>query len=148
MAYTNSLKKAAQLLSVSEDEAFRFARRLERLKFLGIQERNKLTFPRGTAIRPNPRGRLGRSNRESTLRQFFSGTFDEPQGLLDMCQAKYSKSSLAELSGELNRIFKRALQLGYADDRLPDEHKKPWGLLIGFRGWEFDLITAFKASRK
>lgn len=130
-------------LSLPECQAY-----LGVLDRLGIIERRPLDRYRlklDKTFRWRPHGPVMQFFREHVSDDYFSGGFDEEGELLMLVHGQIGRSLAALFNERLARLAQDFAQQHLADQRLPEDRKRPYTLVIGMRSW---LFSAFREQMR
>ena len=82
--------------------------------------------------------------REHVAADYLSGGFDGEGELLMLVHGEITKSLAGALVEQLQRVGQDFAQQHLADQRLPEEQKTPYTLLVGMRTWFFAALRDLK----
>ena len=83
--------------------------------------------------------------REHVAADYLSGGFDGDGELIMLVHGEITPSLAASLVERLRRVGQDFAQAHRADQRLPDEQRTPYTLLVGMRTW---LFAAFRDLKR
>ena len=83
--------------------------------------------------------------REHVAADYLSGGFDGEGELIMLVHGEITPSLAATLVERLQRVGQDFAQAHVAEQRLPDEQRTPYTLLVGMRTW---LFAAFRDLKR
>jgi transcriptional regulator with XRE-family HTH domain len=122
---------------ITEAEAVKYLAQLDRLGFLELRPMNRYHLKVAKTFRWRPHGPVMNYFREHALQDYFAGGFDGEGELLTLVHGEIGRSLAMLFNERLQRVAQDFAQQHLADQRLPDEQKRPYTLVIGMRSWLF-----------
>ncbi len=129
---------------ISEAEAVKYLAQLDRLGILELRPMNRYRLKVAKTFRWRPHGPVMNFFREHALQDYFSGGFDGESELLTLVHGEIGRSLAGLFNERLQRVAQDFAQQHLADQRLPDEQKRPYTLVIGMRSWLFSAFRDFQ----
>jgi len=137
--------------SMTREYAFRDAEcvkhltRLDRLGIIELRPLNRYRLKVAKGFRWRPHGPVMRYFREHVAADYLSGGFDGEGELIMLVHGEITKAHAGSLVERLQRVGQDFAQGHLTDQKLPDEQRTPYTLLVGMRTWFFE---AFRDLRR
>ncbi|WP_394788812.1 helix-turn-helix domain-containing protein [Rhodoferax sp.] len=129
---------------LSEAEAIRCLAQLDRIGIITLRPLNRYRLQLAKAFRWRPHGPVMQFFREDVVLDYYSGGFDGPgEGLL-LVHGSVSRSLAPAFLERLQRVAQDFAQQHLADQKLPEDVREGYTLLLGMRRWEFAAFTALR----
>ena len=119
---------------------------LDRLEVLELRPNNRYRLKIDKTLRWQPDGPLMRYFRERAMADYFSGDFDGEGELLTLVHGQISPAQARWFAERLQRLAQDFAQQHLADQRLSDDERSGYTLLMGLRGWWFADLRAMLRS--
>ena len=133
---------SSYLLSEAECQAYLAV--LDRLGVVSLRPMNRYRLEVAKTFRWLPNGPVMTFFREHVSDEYFSGGFDGEGELLMLVHGEIGRSLAAGFTERLQRVRQDFAQQHLADQRLPDDQKRPYTLVIGVRSWLFGAFRDLK----
>ncbi len=131
---------------ISADECAAYLRVLDRLGILELRAGGRYRLKLAKTFRWRPDGPVMHYFRDRVIADYFSGSFDGEGERLMLVHGEIGVHLAANFSERLERIGQDFAQQHLADQRLPDDQKRPYTLLIGMRSWLFEAFGSLKRA--
>ena len=82
--------------------------------------------------------------RKHAAADYFSGGFEGDGELLMLVHGQISPLQASSFVERLQRVGQDFAQQHLAEQKLPDDHKKSYTLIVGMRSWLFAAFRKFK----
>jgi transcriptional regulator with XRE-family HTH domain len=125
-------------------ECVRLMMQLHRLGIIEMRPLNRYRLNVDKAFRWRAHGPVMAYFREHVVDDYFSGGFDAHGEMLMLVYGQIGKSLAASFVERLQRVAQDFAQQHLADQRLPDNQREAYTLLIGMRSWQFAAFEAFR----
>ena len=129
----------------SEAECITYLARLDHLGIIELRPLNRYRLKLAKGFRWLPHGPVMKYFREHVAADYLSGGFDGEGELIMLVHGEISPSLAASLVERLRRVGQDFAQAHLADQRLPEEQRTPYTLLVGMRTW---LFAAFRDLKR
>ncbi len=129
----------------SDAECVKYLARLDRLGIIELRPLNRYRLKVAKGFRWLPHGPVMQYFREHVAADYLSGGFDGDGELIMLVHGEITKSLAATLVERLQRVGQDFARAHLAEQKLPDEQRKPYTLLVGIRSW---LFAAFKDLKR
>ena len=129
---------------LSEAECIRYFAQLDRLGIIELRPLNRYRLKLAKTFRWRPHGPVMNYFRENALLDYFSGGFDAPgEGVL-LVHGSVSRSLAPSFLERMQRVAQDFAQQHQADQKLPEQDREGYTLLLAMRSWEFAAFTALR----
>ena len=140
-----TLEQVTAAYRLSEAEGIRYLAQLDRLGIIELRPLNRYRLKLAKTFRWRPHGPVMQFFRENALLDYFGGGFDGAgEGLL-LVHGSIARSLAPSLVERLQRVAQDFAQQHLADQRLPEQEREGYTLLLAMRSWEF---AAFAQMRR
>jgi len=129
----------------SDAECIKYLAQLDRLGIIELRPLNRYRLKVAKGFRWLPHGPVMTYFREHVAADYLSGGFDGEGELIMLVHGEITPSLAASLVERLRRVGQDFAQAHLADQRLPDEQRTPYTLLVGMRTW---LFAAFRDLKR
>jgi len=129
----------------SDAECIKYLAQLDRLGIIELRPLNRYRLKLAKGFRWLPHGPVMTYFREHVAADYLSGGFDGEGELIMLVHGEITPSLAASLVERLRRVGQDFAQAHLADQRLPDEQRTPYTLLVGMRTW---LFAAFRDLKR
>jgi transcriptional regulator with XRE-family HTH domain len=127
----------------SDAECIKYLAQLDRLGIIELRPLNRYRLKVAKGFRWLPHGPVMTYFREHVAADYLSGGFDG-EGIM-LVHGEITPSLAASLVERLRRVGQDFAQAHLAEQRLPDEQRTPYTLLVGMRTW---LFAAFRDLKR
>lgn len=125
---------------LSEAEVTGYLVALDRLGIIELKPLNRYRLRVAKTFRWRPNGPVMQFFREQVMHEYFSGGFDGETELLMLVHGELSPAMARELVERLQRVAQEFARQHLLDQKLPDEQKQPYTLVMGMRSWVFEAF--------
>lgn len=122
---------------LSEAECVQHLVQLDRIGVIELRPLNRYRLKLAKTFRWRPHGPVMDFFREHALLDYYSGGFDGPAEGLMLVHGSISQSLAPAFLERLQRVAQDYAQQHLADQRLPEEARSGYTLLLGMRRWVF-----------
>jgi hypothetical protein len=129
----------------TDAEAVACMTQLDRLGIIELRPMNRYRLLVAKTFRWRPDGPVMRYFREHAASDYFDANFDGEGELLMLVHGQIGRSLAIAFNERLARVAQDFAQQHLADQKLPEDQKRPYTLLIGMRSW---LFEAFRDLRR
>lgn len=129
----------------TDAEAVKYLAQLDRLGIIELKPMNRYRLKVAKTFRWRADGPVMHFFREHVVADYYAGGFDGDGELLMLVHGQIGKSLAVLFNERLARVAQDFAQQHLADQRLPEEQKVPYTLLIGMRSW---LFAAFRDLKR
>ena len=131
--------------AIAEPECVRLLVQLDRLGIIELRPLNRYRLKVAKGFRWLPHGPVMTYFREHVAADYLSGGFDGDGELLMLVHGEITPNLAASLVERLQRVGQDFAQAHVAEQRLPDDERTPYTLLVGMRTW---LFAAFRDLKR
>jgi DNA-binding Xre family transcriptional regulator len=122
---------------LTEAEGIKYLTQLDRLGIIELRPLNRYRLKLAKTFRWRPHGPVMSFFREQALHDYFSGGFDREDEALVLVHGSISKGLAPAFVERLQRVAQDFAQQHLADQKLGEQHKEGYTLLLAMRSWEF-----------
>jgi DNA-binding Xre family transcriptional regulator len=130
--------------TLSDAECVKYLAQLDRLGVIELRPLNRYRLHVAKTFRWLPDGPVMHYFRRHVVGDYFSGGFDAEGEMLMLVHGQIGRSLAALFNERLHRVAQDFAQQHLADQRLAQDQKRPYTLLIGMRSWLFAAFRDFK----
>jgi hypothetical protein len=121
----------------TEAELVGYFVQLDRLGFIELKPQNRYRMKVAKTFRWRPHGPVMQFFRAEVVPDYFRGGFDAEGEQLMLVHGEINPRVAQVFNERLGRIASDFAQQHLADQRLPEDQKRPFTLVIGMRSWLF-----------
>ena len=129
----------------SDAECIGHLTRLDRLGIIELKPHNRYALKVAKGFRWRPHGPVMRYFREHVAADYLSGGFDGDGELIMLVHGEITKPLAMSLVERLQRVGQDFAQGHVSEQKLPDDERTPYTLLVGMRSW---LFAAFRDLKR
>ena len=129
----------------SDAECIKYLARLDRLGIIELRPLNRYRLKVAKGFHWLPHGPVMRYFREHVAADYLSSAFDGDGELIMLVHGEITKSLAATLVERLQRVGQDFARAHVAEQKLPEEQRTPYTLLVGMRTW---LFAAFRDLKR
>jgi len=129
---------------LTEAETIKCLAQLDRLGIIELRPLNRYRLKLAKTFRWRPHGPVMNFFREHALLDYFSGGFDKEAESLLLVHGSISKSLAPAFVERLQRVAQDFAQQHQADQKLPEQHREGYTLLLAMRSWEYEVFERFR----
>jgi len=131
--------------TLSDAECVKYMVQLDRLGAIEFRPLNRYRLNVAKTFRWRSDGPVMQYFRKQVVGDYFSGGFDDEGEMLMLVHGQIGRSLASLFNERLQRVAQDFAQQHLADQRLPQEQKRPYTLLVGMRSW---LFAAFRDLKR
>ncbi len=139
-----TLEQLIQHYRLEEAEAIKYLVQLDRLGIIELRPLNRYRLKLAKTFRWRPHGPVMNYFRENALHDYFSGGFNSEDESLVLVHGSISKSLAPTFVERLQRVAQDFAQQHQTDQRLAQQHREGYTLLLAMRSWEFEVFAQFR----
>lgn len=139
-----TLEQIVSNYRLDDAEAIKYLVQLDRLGIIELRPLNRYRLKLAKTFRWRPHGPVMTFFREHAVHDYFSGGFDKAHESLVLVHGSISKSLAPAFVERLQRVAQDFAQQHQTDQKLPDQHREGYTLLLGMRSWEFEAFTQLR----
>ncbi len=132
-----SLEQVVDTYAISKPQGVACLLALDKLGFLELRANNRYRLKFDKTFRWRPGGPVMQFFRQHAVGDYYSGDFGGTGELLMLVHGHIAPLHAALLTEKLHRVAQDFAQQHLADQRLPDDEKQAYTLVIGMRSWLF-----------
>jgi len=136
-----TLEQVLGAYRLTEAEGIRYLAQLDRIGIIELRPLNRYRLKLAKTFRWHPHGPVMHYFREHALLDYFGGGFDGMGEGLMLVHGSISRSLAATFSERMQRVAQDFAQQHLADQRLPEDQRRGYTLLLAMRGWEFEAFA-------
>ncbi len=140
-----SFEQIVSTYRISEVECIRLFTVLDKLGIIELRPLNRYRLHVAKTFRWLPNGPVMSFFRQNVVGEYFSGGFDGEGELLTLVHGSINPGMATLFNERLQRVAQDFAQQHLADQRLPEEQRKPFTLILSMRSWWF---TAFQNLKR
>lgn len=140
-----TLEQITSTYRMSEAEAIKCLTHLDRLGIIELRPLNRYRLKLAKTFRWRPHGPVMSFFRDHALHDYFAGGFDREDESLVLVHGSISKAVAPLFVERLQRVAQDFVQQHQADQKLGEQHREGYTLLLTMQSWEFE---AFKRLRR
>jgi len=132
---------AEQMLAayrLSEAEVTAALAQLDRLGIIELRPGNRYRLRLAKTFRWRAQGPVMSFFREEVVQDYFAGGFDGEGELLMLVHGQLGRAMARELATRLQRVAEDFARQHMLDQKLPDDEKNGYTLVLGMRSWLFE----------
>jgi DNA-binding Xre family transcriptional regulator len=139
-----TLEQITSYYRLSEAECIRYFVQMDRLGIIELRPLNRYRLKLAKTFRWRPNGAVMKYFREHVLLDYFAGGFDgDAEGLL-LVHGSVSRSIAPAFFDRLQRVAQDFAQQHQADQKVAENNREGYTLLLAMRRWEFAAFTALR----
>ena len=140
-----SFEELTRDYALTDAECIKYMTQLDRLGIIELRPLNRYRLKVAKGFRWLPHGPVMRYFREHVAGDYLSGGFDGEGELIMLVHGEITKNLAATLVERLQRVGHDFARAHVAEQKLPDEQRTPYTLLVGMRTW---LFAAFRDLKR
>jgi hypothetical protein len=114
--------------------------RLDKLGIIELREHNRYRLRVSKMLRWQAHGPVMRYFRERVMRDYYAGDFHAEGETLLLVHGEIALSAAMAFNDKLERLVEDFARQHRADQKLPEERKLPFTLVLGMRRWWFEAF--------
>jgi transcriptional regulator with XRE-family HTH domain len=131
--------------TLSDAECVRLLVQLDRIGIIELRPLNRYRLQVAKGFRWRANGPVMAFFRSNVVDDYYSGGFDGEGEMLMLVHGQIGKSLAATFVERLQRVGQDFAQQHLADQKLPQDQRKPYTLVVGMRSW---LFAAFRDLKR
>jgi transcriptional regulator with XRE-family HTH domain len=131
--------------TLTEAECVKYLAQLDRLGIIELRPFNRYRLHVAKTFRWRPDGPVMQYFRKHVVADYYGGGFDGEGEMLMLVHGQIGRSLAALFNERLQRVAQDFAQQHLADQKLPQDQRRPYTLLIGMRSW---LFAAFRDLKR
>lgn len=139
-----SLAQIVETYRLTEAQCIVQLVKLDRLALIELKPLNRYRLRVSRAFRWLADGPVQQFVREQVVGDYFSGRFDGAGETLLCVHGRLSSPSAQDLVQKIRQLAAELARLHQDDQRLQPAERDGYTLLLGFRSWEFEQLTAMR----
>ncbi len=129
---------------LTEAECIKYFAQLDRIGIIELRPLNRYRLKLAKTFRWRPHGPVMNYFRDNALLDYFSGGFDAPgEGVL-LVHGSIGRSLAPSFLERMQRVAQDFAQQHQSDQKLPDEQREGYTLLLAMRSWEFAAFARLR----
>ncbi len=129
---------------LTDAEAVKYLLQLDRIGIIELRPLNRYRLKLAKTFRWRPHGPVMDFFREHALLDYFAGGFDKEGESLMLVHGSIGKSLAPAFVERLQRVAQDFAQQHQTDQKLPDQHREGYTLLLAMRSWEFEAFQRLR----
>lgn len=129
---------------LDEAEAIKYLAQLDRIGIIELRPLNRYRLKLAKTFSWRPHGPVMNFFREHALHDYFSGGFDREDEALVLVHGSIGKSLAPAFVERLQRVAQDFAQQHQTDQKLAEQHREGYTLLLAMRSWEFEAFTRLR----
>ena len=130
--------------TLTDAECVRLLVQLDRVGIIELRPLNRYRLRVAKGFRWRANGPVMAFFRKNVVDDYYSGGFDGEGEMLMLVHGQIGKSLAATFVERLQRVGQDFAQQHLADQKLPQDQRKPYTLVVGMRSWLFAAFRDFK----
>jgi transcriptional regulator with XRE-family HTH domain len=131
--------------TLTDAECVRLLAQLDRIGIIELRPLNRYRLQVAKGFRWRANGPVMAFFRKNVVDDYYSGGFDGEGEMLMLVHGQIGKSLAANFVERLQRVGQDFAQQHLADQKLPQDQRKPYTLVVGMRSW---LFAAFRDLKR
>jgi AraC-like DNA-binding protein len=133
---------------ITQAELVRCLTALDKLGVIELRALNRYRLLIDKTLRWQPNGPLMQFFRQEVTDDYFSGHFNGEGELLMLVHGQIGQSLASAFNERLARVAQDFARQHQADQKLPQDQKRPYTLLVGMRSWWFAPFAQWRRDAK
>lgn len=139
-----TLEQIVTAYHVSEAECIACLAQLDRIGIIELRPLNRYRLKLAKTFRWRPHGPVMDYFRENAVLDYYSGGFDGPAEGLLLVHGSISRALAPSFLERLQRVAQDFAQQHQTDQKIPQEGREGYTLLLGMRRWEFEAFARLR----
>jgi len=141
-----TLEQVLGTYRLTETEGICYLAQLDRIGIIELRPMNRYRLKLAKTFRWHPHGPVMHYFRENALLDYFGGGFDGTGEGLMLVHGSISRSLAPTFLERMQRVAQDFAQQHLADQRVPEEERRGYTLLLAMRGWEFEAFANMRRN--
>jgi DNA-binding Xre family transcriptional regulator len=129
---------------LTEAECIRYFAQLDRIGIIELRPLNRYRLKLAKAFRWRPHGPVMHYFRDHAVLDYFGGGFDRPAEGLLLVHGSVSRAIAPSFLDRLQRVAQDFAQQHQADQKLADQDREGYTLVLAMRSWEFAAFAQLR----
>lgn len=129
---------------LTEAQAIHALTRLDAVGVIELRPLNRYRLLVSKGFRWQPDGPVMRFFRGQVVGEYFSGGFDGEGELLTLVHGSIGPGEAPVIADKLQRVAQDFAQQHLSDQRVPEDQRRPFTLVIGWRQWVFSAFRDYQ----
>jgi hypothetical protein len=139
-----TLEQIVAAYRITEAEGIKYLAQLDRVGIIELKPLNRYRLKLAKTFRWRPHGPVMHYFRDHAVLDYFGGGFDGHAETLLLVHGQVSRAIAPSFVDRLQRVAQDFAQQHLADQRLPQEERVGYTLVLGMRDWEFSAFTLLR----
>lgn len=131
---------------LSEVECIRYLTKLDKLGIIELRPLNRYRLQVAKTFRWRPHGPVMQFFRQHVVDEYFSGGFEGDDEMLMLVHGSISPNLATAFVERLQRVGEDFAQQHLADQRLHQDKRKPYTLVLSMRSWWFQTFVDLRRT--
>ncbi|HSV83270.1 MAG TPA: XRE family transcriptional regulator, partial [Ramlibacter sp.] len=141
-----TLEQVVTQYRLTEAECIKYFAQLDRLGIIELRPLNRYRLKLAKTFRWRPHGPVMHYFREHAVLDYFSGGFDGPAEGLLLVHGSVSRGIAPSFIDRLQRVAQDFAQQHQADQKLPEQEREGYTLVLAMRSWEFEAFARLRRN--
>jgi Cro/C1-type HTH DNA-binding domain len=129
-------------------ECIKYLTRLDRIGIIELKPQNRYRLKLSWAFRWRPHGPVMEYFREHVAHDYFAGSFDGSGESVLLVQGSVSDVMATSFTERMQRLARDFSRQHLADQRLPENDRHGYTLLLAIRRWEFRAFRELRRTKR
>ena len=139
-----TLEQVTGYYRLTEAEGIKYLAQLDRIGIIELRPLNRYRLKLAKTFRWRPHGPVMDFFRENVLLDYYGGSFDGDDEVLQLVHGTIGKSMGPVFVERIQRVAQDFAKQHLADQKLPEDTREGYTLLLSMRRWEFAAFTALR----
>ena len=139
-----TLEQVVATYRLTEAEGIKYLAQLDRIGIIELRPLNRYRLKLAKTFRWRPHGPVMDFFRENVLLDYYGGSFDGDDEVLQLVHGTIGKSMGPVFVERIQRVAQDFAKQHLADQKLPEDMREGYTLLLSMRRWEFAAFTALR----
>lgn len=131
---------------LTEAECIRYFAQLDRIGIIELRPLNRYRLKLAKTFRWRPHGPVMHYFRDHAVLDYFGGGFDRPAEGLLLVHGSVSRAIAPSFVDRLQRVAQDFAQQHQADQKLAEQDREGYTLVLAMRSWEFAAFAQLRRS--
>lgn len=139
-----TMEQICEAYRIDEPECIRHLVQLDRIGIIELRPLNRYRLKLAKTFRWRPHGPVMDFFRENVLLDYYGGRFDREDETLQLVHGTIGRSMGPMFVERIQRVAQDFAKQHLADQKLPEDMREGYTLLLSMRRWEFAAFTALR----